>query len=145
MSEFSNQISLGGPLMSESSFQERLNTCPATPRAKIDCEKFIQYQWRVGPNRSPNHGRFANSIGRFRLEHRSDVLETLPKRISDDSRRFVFRRQNFFFDENFGPKISFFANLAWFWRSHGRTELKINFLVKFCFRLTYPQVYAIKN
>ena len=42
---------------------------------------------------------------------------------------------NFFlFDKIFGSKIAIFADLAWFWSSHGRTDLKISFLVKFCSR-----------
>ena len=38
------------------------------------------------------------------------------------------------FGENFGSKFSFFANLAWFWAIHGRTDVKISFHVKFCSR-----------
>ena len=47
--------------------------------------------------------------------------------------------------ENFGPKISFFDDLAWFLSSHSRTDLKISFPVKFCFRYTYPEVCTTKN
>ena len=45
--------------------------------------------------------------------------ETLPKRVSNDSGRFVFRRQQ----KIFRRKFSFFANLAWFLTSHGRADL----------------------
>ena len=38
------------------------------------------------------------------------------------------------FGEIFGSEISFFAEKARLLRSHGRTDLKINFLVKFCSR-----------
>ena len=53
------------------------------------------------------------------LEHGSDRHETLPKRVSDDSGRFVFGRRKKKIGENFGSEILFFANLAWFWASHG--------------------------
>ena len=50
-----------------------------------------------------------------------------------------------FVSENFGSKIAFLANLAWFLRIYGRTDLKISFLVKFCSRLTYPKVRTSKK
>ena len=37
-------------------------------------------------------------------------------------------------DDLFGSEILFFANLASFLGSHAQTDLKINFLVKFCSR-----------
>ena len=43
------------------------------------------------------------SNGRLRLEQRSDRRETLPKRVSEDSRRFVFRRRKIFFRRKFRP------------------------------------------
>ena len=38
--------------------------------------------------------------------------------------------------ENFESEILFFANLVWFWASHGRTGdiVKISLLVEFCSR-----------
>ena len=36
--------------------------------------------------------------------------------------------------EAFGSNILFSANLAWFGGSHGRTDVKISFRVKFCSR-----------
>ena len=46
------------------------------------------------------------SNGRLRLEQGSNRRETLPKRVSEDSRRFIFRRRKILFDEispgNFG-------------------------------------------
>ena len=84
------------------------------------------------------------SNGCLRLEHGSNRHETLPKCISDNSRHFVFQRQQSLFDQNFGPEISFFVDLDWFWRTHGQTDLKISFLVKFCSRQTSPEVCATK-
>ena len=84
-------------------------------------------------------------IGRLPLEQGSDRRETLPKRVSDDSQRFIFRRQKNFIDEIFGSKILFFANLVWFSRFYGRTDVKISFRVKFCSRLTYSQVCTTEN
>ena len=78
-------------------------------------------------------------------EHGSDRCETLPKRDSDDSGRFVFQRQKIFFGETFGSKISIFADLAWFWSSHGRTDLKISLLVEFCSRTTCREVCTSKK
>ena len=49
------------------------------------------------------------------LEHGSDRRETLPKRVSDNSRRFVFRRRKFFFGENFDRKTRF----SLIWRGFG--------------------------
>ena len=68
------------------------------------------------------------------LEHGSDRHETLPKRVSSDSGRFVFRRRKKLFGENFGSKISFFANLAWILTSYGETDVKISFWLNFRFR-----------
>ena len=68
------------------------------------------------------------------VEHGSDRRETLPQRVSDDLQRFVFRRRKKKIDEIFGSEILFFANLASFLESHAQTDLKINFLVKFCSR-----------
>ena len=73
------------------------------------------------------------SNGRLRLEQRSDRRETLPKRVSEDSRHFIFRRRKIFFDEIFGPKNLVFVDSAWFWTSYGQMDLKISFHVKFCF------------
>ena len=68
------------------------------------------------------------------LEHGSDRHETLPKRVSNDSGRFVFRRRKNLFGENFGSKFSFFANLAWILTSYGETDVKISFWLNFRFR-----------
>ena len=38
---------------------------------------------------------------RFRLERSSHGRQTLPKRVSDDSQRFIFRRQKIFVREKF--------------------------------------------
>ena len=47
--------------------------------------------------------------GRLPLERRSDRRETWPKRVSDDSQRFIFRyRKNVlddFFQKNFGTRF----------------------------------------
>ena len=54
----------------------------------------------VGPSRHLNGFRpfFETLNDRFRIKLGSDRLETLPKRVSDDSRRFIFRH---FFFRNF--------------------------------------------
>ena len=68
------------------------------------------------------------------------------KCVFEDSENFnfVFEAQ-IFLTKNFGSKILFFADLARFWRSHGQTDVKIGFLVKFCFRYTYPEVCMTEN
>ena len=57
---------------------------------------------------------FETSNGRLPLEISSDRPQTLPKRVSDDPRRFIFRRQKQIFGEIFGSKFHFFATLARF-------------------------------
>ena len=57
---------------------------------------------------------FETSNGRLPLEISSDRPQTLPKRVSDDPRRFIFRRQKQIFGENFGSKFHVFAILARF-------------------------------
>ena len=64
----------------------------------------------------------------------SDRCETLRKRISDDSERFIFHRQKNFFGEIFGAKNLFFVDLAWILKSYNETDVKIIFCVKFCSR-----------
>ena len=58
---------------------------------------------------------------------------------------FRFSTPKKVFGENFGSEIPFFANLASFWTSHNRTDLKISFLVEFCSRLTYREVRTPKK
>ena len=60
-------------------------------------------------------------------------------------RAFRFSTQFFFFGKIFGLKFSFFVDLAWFSKIYGRTDVKISFLVKFCFRWTYPEVCTSKK
>ena len=69
--------------------------------------------------------------GRLPVKLGSDRRETLPERVSNDFGRLIFRRNFFFFGENFGSKISFFVNLAWILTSYGETDVKISFRVKF--------------
>ena len=60
--------------------------------------------------------------GRLPPEDGSVRRETLGKRVSDDSRHFIFRRPkklfgDFFFQKNFG--LIFFVKKVAFWRSYG--------------------------
>ena len=50
------------------------------------------------------------SNGRLPPEEGSDRRETLPKRVSDNSRRFVFRRRKKIFAETFRNKKSVFLH-----------------------------------
>ena len=52
---------------------------------------------------------FETSNGRLPLEISSDRLQTWPKRVSDDPRRFIFRRQKQIFGEIFGSKFHLFC------------------------------------
>ena len=79
------------------------------------------------------------------LKHSSDRPQTLPKRVSDDPRHFIFRRREFVFSEIFGSKNRFFAILAGFLRSYSQMQPKIRFGVKFCSRDTCPEVCPTKN
>ena len=81
----------------------------------------------------------------FPVKLGSDRRETLPKRVSNNFGRLIFRRQRNFFVENFGQNISFFADLTWILRSYGETDIKISFRAKFCSRYTYPEVCTTKN
>ena len=74
------------------------------------------------------------------LKRGLDRGEILPECISDDSGRFVLRCRIKIFDKNFGSEISFFTNLELFWTSHGRTNLKISFLLELYCRLTYQEI-----
>ena len=56
-----------------------------------------------------------------------------------------FGTSKFFFDKMFGTTNLFFANLVWFSRNYGQTDLKIRLGMKFCFRCTYPEVCTIEN
>jgi len=56
-----------------------------------------------------------------------------------------FDGENLISAKKLGLKIPSFANLARFWRSHSRTDLKIRFLVKFCSRYTDPEACMTKN
>ena len=56
------------------------------------------------------------SNGRLPPEDGSDRPQTLPKRVSDDSPRFIFRHHKFFQNMFFSPKNLDFTNLS-FWRS----------------------------
>jgi len=67
-----------------------------------------------------------------------NAFQTIPDVLS-------FEAKKLFFDKNLESKILFFANLAWFWRSHDRIGVKISFLVKFCSRWTYPEVCTSKK
>ena len=49
---------------------------------------------------------FETSNGRLPLEDGSDRRETLPKRVSGDSRRFIFRRQKKFFSQTLNGRLS---------------------------------------
>ena len=50
---------------------------------------------------------FETLTGRLTVEHGSDRHKTGTKRISDDSRRFIFRRRTFLFDQQFGVFFNF--------------------------------------
>ena len=76
----------------------------------------------------------ANFERPFTLELGSDRRETSATRVSEDLQLSIFRRHKFFFGEIFGSKSQFFVNLVRFWRTYGRTDVKISFLVKFCSR-----------
>ena len=49
--------------------------------------------------RAPRKLFFKTLNGRLPLKQGYDRRETLPKRVSDDSQRFIFRRQKILFDE----------------------------------------------
>ena len=68
--------------------------------------------------------------GRLPLEDGSDRCETLPKRVSDDSRHLIFRRRNNFFDEIFGPKMKHQIKNRSFWRSHEFLSVNSRFSTK---------------
>ena len=105
----------------------------------------------------PNSGFFGRTDLRISLSRakfdveadfdvRSAVDRPKPRQISEKRKLWSEKsRRKFFFDETFGPKILVFVHLAWFWTSDGQTDLKISFLVKFCFRYTYPEVCASKK
>ena len=50
--------------------------------------------------------------GRFPVKLGSDRRETLPERVSNDFGRLNFRRQKFFFGENFERKFLFFCQFG---------------------------------
>ena len=52
---------------------------------------------------------FETLNGRLPLKHSSDRPQTLPKRVSDDPRRFIFRRPTIFFWRNSRIEISVFC------------------------------------
>ena len=68
----------------------------------------------------PTHGNFFG-------------LEISFLRVSHDSRRFIFRRQNFF-RNFFGLEISFFGFFAMFWGSWAKMDVTGRFLAIFCSR-----------
>ena len=80
----------------------------------------------------------------FEVHRRPNPLNPDEKRKKPFFRTDLFRRKKCV-GENFGSKISFFAKKTCFLRIYGRTDLKISFLVKFCSRLTYPEVCTSKN
>ena len=61
--------------------------------------------------------------GRLPLEQSSHSRQTLRKRVSDDSRRFIFRRRKKFFDEIFGLKSRFFAYFSFIFAFKPRSSL----------------------
>ena len=88
---------------------------------------------------------FETSNVRLPLEITSVRRENSGKRVSDGSRRFISRRQKKKSAKKFGPKKSlfaFFIRILWIWRP---MDLKISFLVKFCFRYTYYELCTTKN
>ena len=68
------------------------------------------------------------------LELGSDRRQTSAMRVSDDLQLSIFRCRKQNFGKIFGSKSQFFVNLMRFWRTYGRTDVKISFLVKFCSR-----------
>ena len=82
--------------------------------------------------------------GRLRLKLGSDRRENLPKRVSDDSRNFIFRRRKNFFRKIFGSKKLFFANFARFRTTHSEMDVTISSGVRFCFRCAYSEVCVTK-
>ena len=64
-------------------------------------------------------------------------LAVAPQKPSQNSEKTISTqkiRRTIFFDKHFGSEILFVAFLAWFSGSYGQTDLKIRFLVEFCFR-----------
>ena len=78
--------------------------------------------------------------GRLPLEHGSDRRETLGKRVSDDSRHFIFRHPPIFFGIFFVQKfgVNFFFKNAAFWRSQEFLSVTGRFLVEnHCLQFVY--------
>ena len=84
------------------------------------------------------------SNDRLPLELGSVRPQTLPKRVSDNPRHFMFRKSKKI-GEIFGSKNQFFINLARFSWSWSQMDIKISFSVKFCFRYKYSEVCTTKN
>ena len=72
---------------------------------------------------------FETSNGRLPLEDGSDRRETLPKRVSDDSRHLIFRRRKNF-DEIFGAKSQHDIKNRSFWRSYEFLSVTSRFATK---------------
>ena len=56
-----------------------------------------------------------------------------------------FDGQKFLFVEIFGSRTLIFIDFVGFWRSSSKTDLAINFYVKFCSRTTDPDVCTTEN
>ena len=74
------------------------------------CDQFYQIFVQIGANLAIFQPFeisifFETSNGRLPLEISSDRPQTWPKRVSDDPRRFIFRRRKFVISEKFGPKF----------------------------------------
>ena len=82
---------------------------------------------------------------RLPLELGSDRRETSATRVSDDLQLSIFRRRKKKISKIFGSKNQIFVSLVRFWRTYGRTDVKISFLVKFCSRKIHSEVRTTKN
>ena len=93
----------------------------------------IKFNREVTPQKNCRQRRQSSNV-RLPLELRSDRRETSATRVSEDLQRSSFRRRKIFLAKIFGSKSQIFVNLVRFWRTYGRTDVKISFLVKFCSR-----------
>ena len=97
---------------------------------------FAKTRFRRSPtfHFSTSKNFFETSNGRLPPKHGSDRRETLPKRVSDDPRHFIFRRRKIFFGETNRSRNCVCRS---FWqvleeRSYMKMEVTGGFLAIFC-------------
>ena len=73
---------------------------------------------------------FKTLNGRLPPEDGSDWAQTLPERVSDDSRHLIFRRPENFLDEIFGAKNQREIKDGSFWRSYEFLSINSRFSLK---------------